>query len=402
MTNKTGVTGAGVLSGVRVVDFGRYVAAPYCATLLGYLGADVIRVERIGGGEDRFIAPLSEDAGAVFLQTACNKRSVCLSLKSAEGRDVRDRLIETADVVVSNFPPHAQRKAGMDYASLKALRDDIILANVSSFGASGPLATQGGFDGVGQAMSGAMHTSGTPGNPAKAAAPYVDYSTAVLTAFGVMAALRERDQSGRGQEIASSLLGTALAVFNSHLIEEGALALGREGSGNRVQTSGPSDVLATRDGHVLVHCPGDAIFKRIATLIDRPEWLDDTRFATDQSRGEWRDELCAPLAQWCALRTTQVALDELSAAGVPAGPVLTPADALAHPQVDALGVLGQVLYPGAPAAAPVADLPFSMSQSENGIRQRPPTPGEHTDQVLEELGFDAQRRRALREGGAVA
>jgi crotonobetainyl-CoA:carnitine CoA-transferase CaiB-like acyl-CoA transferase len=391
-----------VLCGIRVVDFGRYVAAPYCATLLGYLGADVIRVERIGGGEDRFIAPVGDEAGAVFLQTSCNKRSVCLRLSDPAGRDVRDRLVQSADVVVTNFPPSAQRKVGMDYASLKALREDIILANVSSFGAAGPMAAQGGFDGVGQAMSGAMHITGVPGAPVKAAAPYVDYCTAVLTAFGVMAALRERDLSGRGQEVASTLLGTALAVFNSHLVEQGVLGLDREGSGNRVQTSGPSDVFATLDGHVLVHCPGDAIFKRIATLIDKSEWLDDARFATDKDRGDQRDALCEPLGQWCAGRTNDEALAELVAAGVPAGPVLSPREALAHPQVAALGVLNAVRYPGVASPAPVADLPFHLSVSGGGIAAAPPTPGQHTDEVLRELGFDDAQRHALRERGAIA
>jgi crotonobetainyl-CoA:carnitine CoA-transferase CaiB-like acyl-CoA transferase len=392
----------GVLNGLRVVDFGRYVAAPYCATLLGYLGAEVVRVERIGGGEDRFIAPLADDAGAVFMQTACNKRSVCLRLGDPAGREVRDRLVEHADVVVTNFPPGAQKKTGMDYASLKALREDIILANVSSFGRDGPMAMQGGFDGVGQAMSGAMHITGVPGAPVKAAAPYVDYSTAVLTAFGVMAALRERDQSGCGQEVNASLLGTALAVFNSHLVEQGVLGLDREGTGNRVQTSAPSDVFATTDGHVLVHCPGDNIFARIATLLDKPEWLDDERFDNDQRRGDQRDVLCAPLAAWCAARTSEEALEQLNAAGVPCGPVLSPRQVLDHPQVHALGVLANVDYPPGVSAAPVAQLPVEMSVSQTGIRTPPPTVGQHTDEVLKELGYTDDERHALFERGVVA
>ncbi|MFK7888813.1 MAG: CaiB/BaiF CoA transferase family protein [Gammaproteobacteria bacterium] len=392
----------GVLDGLRVVDFGRYVAAPYCATLLGYLGADVVRVERIGGGEDRFIAPLADDAGAVFMQTACNKRSVCLRLSDPAGRDVRDRLVQSADVVVTNFPPGAQIKTGMDYAALKNLRDDVILANVSSFGGDGPMAMQGGFDGVGQAMSGAMHMTGVPGAPVKAAAPYVDYSTAVLTAFGVMAALRERDQTGRGQEVNASLLGTALAVFNSHLVEQGVLGLDRVGTGNRVQTSAPSDVFATSDGHVLVHCPGDNIFARIATLLERHDWLDDERYANDLQRGEHRDVLCAPLAQWCAARSSDEALAQLNAAGVPCGPVLSPREALAHPQVDALGALASVDYGSEVSAAPVANLPVDLSVSETGIRRAPPRVGEHTEEVLQELGYDEDQRRALFARGVVA
>lgn len=393
----------GVLDGIRVLDFGRYVAAPYCATLLGYLGADVIRIERPGGGDDRPIAPLAEDgSGAVFLQTACNKRSICLKLGSDAADDVRSRLLRSADVVVSNFPPALQQRLGFDYASLAAIKPDIILANVSAFGATGPLAKQGGFDGVGQAMSGAMFMTGVPGKPAKAAAPYVDYTTAVLLAFGVMAALRERDRSGQGQEIGGALLSTALAVFNSHLIEQAVAEPNREPTGNRVQTSAPSDVFATSDGHILVHCPGDGIFKRWCELVGRADMAADPRFSTDQQRGDHRDEICAPMAAWCAERRSDEALAALAEAGVPAGPVLDIAEALAHPQTAALGVLGDVAYPGLPTPAPVADLPIKMSHSETGIRTSPPTVGEHTDSVLAELGFTADEIAALRSSGTVA
>ena len=393
----------GVLDGVRVLDFGRYVAAPYCATLLGYLGADVIRIERIGGSDDRPIAPLADDgSGAVFLQTGCNKRSLCLALGSPDADEVRNRLLRSADVIVSNFPPALQQRLGFDYATLAAVKTDIILANVTAFGHDGPLARQGGFDGVGQAMSGAMYMTGLPGQPAKAAAPYVDYTTAVLCAFGVMAALRERDRSGQGQEVGGTLLSTALAVFNSHLIEQGVAAPDRKPTGNRVQTSAPSDVFATRDGHILVHCPGNGIFRRWCALVERPGMADDPRFATDQQRGDHRDEICAPMAAWCADRSSDTALAELAEAGVPAGPVLNLEAALAHPQTAALGVLAAVDYPGLPAPAPVADLPIRLSHSEAGIRRRPPTVGEHTDVVLAELGYSSDEIAALRASGTIA
>ena len=391
----------GPLSDLRVLDFGRYVAGPYCATLLGYLGADVIRVERPGGGEDRAIAPVTDDGtGAVFVQTGSNKRSVCLNLRADGAGEVRERLIRSADVVVTNFPPVAQKKLGFDLASLQAIREDVILANASAFGGDGPYATRGGFDGIGQAMSGAMAITGVPGAPAKAAAPYADYTTAVLLAFGVMAALRERDQHGYGQEVSGTLLGTALAAFNSHLIEQGVLGLDRVGTGNRVQTSAPSDVFETSDGHVLVHCPGDAIFARIATLLEREDWLDNPNFATDQQRGDARDELCAPLAIWCASRTTDEVLNTLADAGVPAGPVLTPGQTLAHPQVHATGVLNTIKVKG--VDAPVAGLPFAMSASQTGIRTAPADVGQHTDAVLDELGYTAQEIATLRERGIVA
>src|SRR5215470_5841518 len=206
-----------VLDGIRVLDFGRYVAGPYCATLLGYLGADVIRIERREGGEDRYIAPVTTGSeGAVFLQTSCNKRSLTLNLGHPRAREIVTRLVQWTDVVVANMPPATLQAAGLDYQSLCRIKPDVILTSQTAFGHTGPYRDRGGFDGVGQAMSGAMYITGVPGAPAKAAAPYVDFSTATLAAFGTLAALIHRLRTGEGQEVKTTLLGTALAVFNSH------------------------------------------------------------------------------------------------------------------------------------------------------------------------------------------
>lgn len=378
------------LAGIRVLDFGRYVAGPYCATLLGYLGADVIRIERREGGEDRGIAPLAPTGeGGVYLQTSCNKRSLTLDPKHPRAKEVMQRLVKSADVVVANLPPRALNTLGLDHESLRAIRPDIILATQTGFGTRGPWAEKGGFDGVGQVMSGAAYMTGGPGRPAKAAAPYVDYATAVLSAFGVLAALLQRQRTGQGQHVEATLLGTALAVFNSHLVEQGVAALNRVPSGNRVQTSGPSDVFATRDGHVLIHVIGNAMFARCARLIGAEEWTTDPRLQSDQSRGDHRDELCERMAAWCTKRTTEQALAELEDAGVPAGPVLDLQQALDHPQVRAMQFLKQVTFPGLARPAPVADVPLHFSGMNAGITERPPLLGEHTRVVLEEIGFSA-------------
>lgn len=392
-----------VLAGIRVLDFGRYVAGPYCATLLGYLGADVIRVERRSGGEDRYIAPITpQGEGAVFLQTGCNKRSLTLEPTTPEGREVVRRLLATADVVVANLPDTALRSMGLDYASVSAIKPDIVLVTQSAFGREGPYAQRGGFDGVGQAMSGAMYITGTPGAPAKAAAPYVDFSTAVMSAFGALAALMARGKTGRGQEVQTTLLGTAMAVFNSHLIEQGVTGINRVGTGNRVQTSAPSDVIATRDGHVLVHVVGNGLFKRWARLMgDEAHWTSDPRWQTDQGRADTSEEILARMRRWCAERTTAAAVAELESAGIPAGPVYRPQEALDDPQVAALGCLHPVDYPGLPKPAPVADLPVRFSATPGGIRHRPPTLGEHTDEILGALGYGATEIAALRAAGIV-
>jgi len=393
-----------VLAGVRVLDFGRYVAGPYCATLLGYLGAEVIRIEKRDGGEDRYIAPIAESGeGGVFFQTACNKKSLTLDPVSAQGREIMQRLVRTADVVVANLPPSGLQSLGLDYASLKAIRPDIILVTQSSFGDAGPLAERGGFDGVGQAMSGAMYMTGTPGHPVKSAAPYVDFATAVLAAFGTLAALMQRAQTGEGQEVKTSLLGTALAVFGSHLTEQSALGIDRVPTGNRVQTSAPSDVFATRDGHILTHTVGNGLFRRWARLMgDADRWSNDPRFQSDQSRGDHGEDILARMRQWCSERTTDEALRDLQAAGLPAGPVHTLQQALDHPQVVAMQALHAITdFPGLPRPAQVPNLPVKLSVSGGGITHRPPLLGEHTDEVLRDLGYSSEAITALRDARVI-
>jgi len=393
-----------VLAGVRVLDFGRYVAGPYCATLLGYLGAEVIRIEKRDGGEDRYIAPIAASGeGGVFFQTACNKKSLTLDPASPQGREIVQRLVRTADVVVANLPSSGLQSLGLDYASLKAIRPDIILVTQSSFGDAGPLAERGGFDGVGQAMSGAMYMTGTPGHPAKSAAPYVDYSTAVLSAFGTLAALMQRAQTGEGQEVQTNLLGTAMAVFGSHLTEQSALGLNRVPTGNRVQTSAPSDVFATRDGHILTHTVGNGLFRRWARLMgDADRWSNDPRFQSDQSRGDHSGDILVRMRQWCSERTTEEALRELQAAGLPAGPVQTLQQALDHPQVAAMQALHAITdFPGLQRPARVANLPVKLSVSGGGITHRPPLLGEHTDEVLCGLGYSSEEITALRDARVI-
>lgn len=393
-----------VLNGIRVLDFGRYVAGPYCATLLGYLGADVIRIERRGGGEDRFIAPVTATGeGAVLFQTACNKRSLTLELGNPQAAGIVRRLVSTADVVVANLPPASLESLGLDYPTLSSIRPDIIVATQTAFGDTGPYRDRGGFDGIGQAMSGSMYITGVPGAPAKAAAPYVDYTTAVLAAFGVLAALLHRHQTGEGQEVKTSLLGTALAVFGSHLIEQGVTGIGRVGTGNRVQTSSPSDVFATSDGHILTHVVGTGLFKRWARLMgDEERWTLDPRYATDQSRGDNSEAILARMQAWCAGKTTTEALAELQQAGIPAGPVYRPQQALEDPQVKAMHWLHSVAgYPGLQVAAPVPDLPVQLSRSPGGIRSAPPRAGEHTDEILASLQYTPAEIATFRAGGLI-
>lgn len=391
-----------LLAGIRVLDFGRYIAGPYCAALLAEYGAEVIRVEKREGSEDRFVTPVAEGGeGALFMQINRNKRSITLDPTTPDGREVVRRLVASADVVVANLPANALKSMGLDYASLTAIRPDIILVTSSAFGAAGPMARNVGFDGVGQVMSGAVYMTGEPGQPYRAAVNWVDFGTALHLAFGTMAALMARASTGRGQIVEGSLLATAIGINNAPLIEQAVTEPDRVPTGNRGQTAAPVDIYRTTDGFVLVQVVGQPLYERWAKLMGEPEWLSDPRFADDEIRGRHGEVISERMRRWCAPRSTDEAMAILGEAKIPCGPVLSPRQALAHPQVAALGILEPVAYPGLPRPAPVARAPVWLSDTPKVPIERSPLLGEHTDAVLETLGYSAQDRAAMRERGTI-
>lgn len=391
---------SGVLEGIRVLDFGRYIAGPFCASLLSDMGAEVIRIEKVQGSEDRFLSPVSDAGdGALFMQMGRNKLGMTLNPMKPEGREIVRRLVATADVVVANLPPDTLQAMGLDYDSLKAIKPDIILTMISAFGTGGPYSNRVGFDGLGQAMSGAMFMSGTPEQPAKSYAPFIDFGTASLSAVGTLAALYERQRSGNGQLVEASLFNTALTMMNGTLIEQAMIQRNRVATLNRSQTSGPADTFRTRDGWVLIQSVGGPLFERWVELMGEPHWLEDPRFRDDISRGDNGEIISERLAAWCAERSSDEVLAAMEAARIPAGPVLSPQQVLDDPHAQARQLFCSLDYPGAVQPAPVMQTPFSLSATPAGVQRRAPTLGEHTDQLMRELGYsdsDIQGLRAAR------
>ena len=387
-----------VLQGIRVLDFGRYIAGPFCATLLGDMGAEVIRVEKVDGSEDRFLSPVTEAGdGAMLMQMGRNKHSMTLNPMKPEGREIVRRLVATADVVVANLPPDTLRAMGLDYDSLIESRPDIILTMISAFGQGGPYANRVGFDGLGQAMSGCMYLTGTPEQPVRAWGPWVDFGTASLAAFGTMAALHERQKTGRGQMVEGSLFNTALTIMNGTLIEQHAIKRDRVASLNRSQTTAPADTFRTRDGWVLVQSIGGPLFKRFADLMGEAHWLEDPRFKDDISRGDHGEIVSERLARWCAERSSVEVLAAMEEARLPAGPVMSPQEVLDDPHVAARGMLQAMDYPGLERPAPIMKTPVELSATPGEIRERAPVLGEHTDKIMEELGYSRADIDLLRE-----
>lgn len=401
---------APLLQGIRVLDFGRYIAGPYCAAMLAEYGADVIRIEKRDGSEDRFTAPLAEGAGSLFLQMNRNKRSITLDPASPGGREVVARMVKGADVVIANLPAATLRQMGLDYETLKSYRNDIIFVTNTAYGPVGPMSKNVGFDTIGQAMSGTMYMTGDPGRPTRAAANWVDFGTALHCAFGTMAALMQRAQTGQGQMVTGALLATAIAVNNGTLIEQHVAQVNRVPTGNRGQTSAPVDVYEVTDGFILLAVTGNPLYRRWAKLMladpataepGDPDWLTDPRFATDDSRGHHRDILSERMGRWCRPRDTATVIETLGNAMIPAAPVLSPQQALDHPQVQALGIMQPVDYPGIARPAPVADVPIWLSETQRAPRVRAPTIGEHTEQVLGELGYSADAIATMRAQNVV-
>ena len=390
-----------VLEGVRVLDFGRYLAGPFCAALLGDLGADVIRIERVEGGEDRFIAPVGSDGvGAIYLQVNRNKRGLTLNPTTPAGREITERLVETANVVVANFPPRALRSLGLDYDRLRAIKPDIILTTANAFG-EGPWVDKLGFDGLAQAMSGNLHLSGESGVPMRTFTAYVDYATASFCAMSTLAAIMHHRSTGEGQLVEGALLKSALTLMSPALIEQDQIAAERTAIGNRHPYSGPSDVFATRDGWVMCLVLGQYQFERWCALLEEPHWLEDERFADDQARGDNGALLSERMAAWCAERTSEEALAAMESAKIPAGPVYSPQQVLDDPHIQALGFLHQHPYPTTPKPVLLTDFPVSLSASPASIRRRAPELGEHTDEILTDLGYDASAIASLREQGVI-
>ncbi len=385
-----------VLEGIRVLDFGRYVAGPHCASLLGDFGAEVIRIEKVDGSEDRYVAPLNKEYGAHYIHNNRNKLDLTLNPTKPDGKEVTRRLIETADVVVVNMPYHALPAMGLDYDSLKAIKPDIILTTCSAFGSKGPFAEKLGFDGVAQAMSGNMYMTGHPDEPMKNFGPYVDYSTGMLCALGTVLALYERKTSGVGQIVEGALLNTAMTITNPVVMEQAILGLNRVSTGSRAPTGAPADAFQTKDNWVMVQSIGNPLFKRWVKLMDEPEWLEDPRFVDDDARGANGAVISERMARWCAERTTEEVLAQLEEAGIPGGEVLSPQQVLEHPQVKGAGMLKDVTIPGIDKPVPVMDTPIALSRTPGGIKSRPPALGEHTDSLLKSLNYSDQEIADLR------
>ena len=396
---------AGILEGIRVLDFGRWIAGPHSAHLLADLGADVVRVERPKGEDDRFLMPVTRHGeGAQYLPCNGGKRSLTLDMGSPEGRAVMRRMIAQADVVVANYSPNGLKHFRLDYETLKEIRPDIILASASAYGTEGPMAERIGFDGVGQAVGGALWLTGEPGKLYRAATAPIDFATSLSLAYGTLAAIIGRMRTGKGAHVQASLVGTSLNLTNQILMEEATGFNHREPTGNCSPMSGPSHVYRARDGWFIMQVIGQQVigknvFRRWCTVVDRTDLIDDPRFATDQLRGDNGAELSRIMQAWCGDRSRDECIDILGRASIGCGPVLSPTEVCAGALDLRQAFLREVDFPGSDSI-PIAPPPARLSHGTVALT-RPPLSGEHSDEVLADYGYNQAEIAALRAAGTV-
>jgi crotonobetainyl-CoA:carnitine CoA-transferase CaiB-like acyl-CoA transferase len=391
-----------VLKGVRVLDFGKFVAAPMSTWLLSNMGAEVIKVEPVGGSADREPFRMGETIdGAGFVQLHSNKQSICLNHEDTRGREVLARLVAASDVAVFGAPEGTLKRQKLDYEALQPINPRLVYLNVSAFTSVGPRADEVGFDGIGQALSGAAYMSGFGDVPMRSFCSFVDVSTGIYSAFALACALMERARTGKGHKIETSLMMSAYSAMSWLLVEQAVTGRNRTRSGNRAQSSGPSDVFRTRDGWIVVQVVGDAMFARVMRVIGRHEWATDARFRSDNDRAENGQILSDAVADWCHELTTREALGQLKAQRVPGAPVKSLQEALDDDQAAALELIQRVQHPGLGMPLPLFKAPVMVDGKLAALRTRPPLAGEHTEVVLRGLGYSTQDVRALRESGVV-
>ncbi len=392
---------AGILDGIRVLDFGRYIAGPFCSALLADLGAEVIRVERPGGAEDRYIMPATDSGeGALYLHSNRGKKSLTLENTTAEGRAVMRRMIAQCDVVIANLSPSGLRYFGLDYETVRAIREDIILTTISAFGSEGPMKDAVGFDGVGQAVSGAVFLTGEPGHPHRSATAYVDFSTALSCAYGTLAAIINRLNTGKGMHVEASLVGTALNVTAPILIEHAFGQNPRVATGNRAPIAGPSDIFRANDGWFIMQVQGPKMFKRWADLMEQPELIDDPRYANDALRGHNGEPLSAIMQQWASTRTRDECIAALEAVSLAASPVLSPDEVLSGSLDLAATFTTKVPFPGSDGVLQFSP-PVSFSDKAATCSAPPPTLGQHNHEVLASFGFSEDEIDQLGKTGTI-
>jgi formyl-CoA transferase len=387
------------LEGIRVVDLTQAMAAPFCSMNLADMGADVIKIEPPGTGEQtRRLGPAQKNGhSATFMAVNRNKRSLSVDLKHPEGVALVRRLTATADVFVQNYRPGVAERLGLGYGDLSAVNPRLIYCAVSGFGSTGPYAARGGYDLIAQGMSGIISVTGDEdGPPAKAGIPISDLAAGLFSAYGILVALEHREKTGQGQLVDTSLLEAAMALTVWESSEYWVTGQTPRPLGSAHRLSAPYQALAASDGHFTVGANNDRLFEAFCRAIQRADLLADPRFAHGNERVAHRHALVAEIEKTTVTETRAFWLARLERAGVPSGPINSYPEALSDPHTLARHMVVDLTHPGA-GAIKALGVPVKLSETPGAVDRPAPLVGEHTDEILAELGYGEAERSRLHD-----
>lgn len=390
----------GVLSGIRVLDLSTIVAGPAASMVLADLGADVIKVEPPGSGEDgRSMGPHRGPWGAYFTTLNRGKRSIALDIRKPAGRDAVLRIAATCDVFLENFRGGKAVAFGLDETAVRARKPDIVYACLSAYGPTGPDYRRPGYDAILQARTGIMSVTGNgDGMPIRSGVSILDMGTGVWTALGVVAALLERQHSGKGQRVDSSLFQSGIMLMSYHLLYRQFAGVNPQPQGSKHTAFAPYGAYQAADGAIMIGISSDQAFRRLAEALGSSAWVDDPRFKTNPDRVRNTPQLDARISEVLARRPVSHWIEVLDRHGVASDPVETAEQVMADPQVAALGQLEPIELEGQGSAL-LPRLPLDFSLTPAAIQGPPPAVGEHTWAVLREAGYgDAEIEDLLRSG----
>jgi len=392
------------LSGLRVLDVTQVMAGPFCSMLLGDMGADVIKIEPPGKGDQTRGAmgfKLKGTDSLGFINMNRNKRSVAINLKSEEGLKAFYELVKTADILVENYRPGAAARLRIDYETLKPLNPRLIYASISGFGQTGPWSQRPGYDLIAQAMGGIMSITGYPGQPpAKAGVPVADIGCALMAIYGILSAQIQRAKTGEGQYIDASLFDAAIAFAIWDISEYWGTGNIPEPLGTANRMSAPYQAVRAKDDYFVFGANNDRHWALLCDILGRDDLLNDSRYVTISDRLAHRETLAHELELSFASRTADEWVDELLAHGIPAGPIYNYEQALGSDHAAHRETVMEIDHPTEGRIRSIG-FPVKLSETKQKVRRHPPLLGEHTDEILSDLGFEAEDLARLRKSGAV-